>query len=59
MERRPGTWPKTLWKWVTDPTVDVLAVIALVLVAAWVVVQADVEMRKAFALPYLPMLHLR
>lgn len=59
MERRPGTWPKTLWKWVTDPTVDVLAVIALVLLAAWVVVQTDVEVRRSFALPYLHMLHLR
>lgn len=60
MERKlNGTWPRTLWKLVTNPTVDVVAMIALVLIAAWVVVLTDVEVRKAFPLSFVHVLHGR
>ena len=50
-----STWQKALWKFVTNPTVEVLAAIAVVLVAAWVVVQADVDLRhqhSPFPVPF-------
>jgi hypothetical protein len=50
-----GNWQKALWKFVTNPTVEVVAAIALVLVAAWVVVQAEVDMnhvRNPFPVPF-------
>jgi hypothetical protein len=40
-----NTWPKTLWKIVTHPTVEVAAAIVAVLLAAWVVIQTEVETR--------------
>lgn len=54
MHIKLGTWPKTLWKMVTNPVVEVAIAIALVLLAAWIVVLTDVEMRKAhpFAMPF-------
>ena len=50
-----GTWQKALWKFVTNPTVEVVAAIAVVLVSAWVVVQADVDLRhqqRPFPVPF-------
>lgn len=38
---------RLLWKIVTNPTVEVVAVIVAVLLAAWTVIQADVESRHA------------
>ena len=43
-------WPKQVWKVVTNPAIEVLAVIVVVLLSAWVVVQAEVEHR----IPHLP-----
>jgi hypothetical protein len=48
-------WQKKLWKIMTNPTVEVLAAIAVVLVAAWVVVQAEVDLkshRTPFPVPF-------
>jgi hypothetical protein len=36
-------WQKTIWKVVRNPAVEVLAAIAAVLLAAWVVIQTDLE----------------
>ncbi|HUP29897.1 MAG TPA: hypothetical protein VM122_06975 [Usitatibacter sp.] len=50
-----STWQKALWKFVTNPTVEVVAAIAVVLVAAWVVVQTDVDLRhhqRPFPVPF-------
>jgi hypothetical protein len=50
-----GDWQKTLWKIVTNPTVEVVAAIAVVLVAAWVVVEAEVDLkqhRAPFPVPF-------
>ena len=44
-----GDWQKTLWKIVTNPTVEVVAAIAVVLVSAWVVVQAEVDLKQHHA----------
>ncbi|HET9653248.1 MAG TPA: hypothetical protein VFP36_13695 [Usitatibacter sp.] len=45
-------WPKTVWKVVTNPAIEVIAAIVVVLLAAWVVVQTDVEQRA----PVLPVI---
>ncbi|HET7732069.1 MAG TPA: hypothetical protein VFK48_18750 [Usitatibacter sp.] len=42
-----GTWQKTLWKFVTNPTVEVVAAIAVVILSAWVVVQAEIDLKEA------------
>ena len=39
------TWPKTLWKLVKNPSVEVAAAIVAVLLAAWVVIQWEVDQR--------------
>ena len=43
-------WHKQVWKVVTNPAIEVMAVIVVVLLSAWVVVQAEVEHR----IPHLP-----
>lgn len=40
-------WQKTLWKIVSNPAIEVVAAIVLVLIAAWIVVQTDVEQRSS------------
>jgi len=40
-------WPKTLWKIVTNPMVEVAAAIVAVLLATWVVVATEMDSRKA------------
>ena len=40
-----SAWPKALWKIVKNPSVEVAAAIIAVLLAAWVVIQVDVEQR--------------
>ena len=50
-----NTLQKALWKFVTNPTVEVVAVIAVVLLAAWIVVEAEVDLkhqRSPFPGPY-------
>jgi hypothetical protein len=36
-------WQKTLWKIVTNPAIEVIAAIVVVLLAAWLVVETEVE----------------
>jgi hypothetical protein len=36
-------WQKAIWKIVTNPAVEVMAAIAAVLLAAWIVIQTDLE----------------
>jgi len=36
-------WHKTLWKIIRNPTLEVVAAIVVVLFAAWIVVQTEVE----------------
>ena len=43
-------WHKQVWKVVTNPAIEVMAAIVVVLLAAWVVVQTEVENR----LPHTP-----
>lgn len=48
MQSKPlGHWQKALWKILTNPTVEVVAAIVVVLVAAWIVVDAEVDMSHA------------
>ena len=50
-----NTWQKALWKFVTNPTVEVMAAIVVVMVALWVVVQAEVDLRNShspFPVPF-------
>jgi hypothetical protein len=39
-------WQK-IWKFLTNPTVEVLLVIAVVLVSAWVVIETETSHRKS------------
>ena len=51
MSLRNANWQK-IWKFFTNPTVDVILVIAVFLVAAWMVIETDSERRKsAFPVP--------
>jgi hypothetical protein len=36
-----GNWQGTLWKIVTNPAIEVIAAIVVVLVAAWFVIDTD------------------
>jgi hypothetical protein len=36
-------WLKALWKIVSNPAIEVLAAIVVVLFAAWIVVESEVE----------------
>ena len=38
-------WQKSLWKFLSNPTLEVVAVIVVVLIAAWFVVTTEVELR--------------
>ena len=52
--RRWGTdWQKAVWKLVTNPAVEVVAAILAVLLAAWIVIQTDLEhpRRNPFPMP--------
>ena len=50
-----GSWPKTLWKIMKIPSVEVAAAIIAVLLAAWVVIQVEVDLRhgkRDFVVPF-------
>jgi ABC-type nickel/cobalt efflux system permease component RcnA len=40
-------WQKALWKIVSNPAIEVIAAIVVVLIAAWIVVQTDVDQRNS------------
>jgi ABC-type nickel/cobalt efflux system permease component RcnA len=40
-------WQKALWKIVSNPAIEVVAAIVVVLFAAWIVVQTDVDQRSS------------
>jgi hypothetical protein len=40
-------WQKTLWKIVSNPAIEVVAAIVVVLFAAWIVVTTDVDQRSS------------
>lgn len=40
-------WQKALWKIVSNPAIEVIVAIVVVLFAAWFVVQTDVEQRSS------------
>jgi hypothetical protein len=47
-------WQRTIWKIVTNPTLDVIAAIAVVLFAAWFVVETEMQhQHRSSALPIL------
>ena len=46
MQSRTGNWQK-IWKFFTNPMVDVILVIAVVLVSAWVVIETESSHRKS------------
>lgn len=48
---------RLLWKIVTNPTVEVVAVIVAVLLAAWTVVQAEVDTRQQISPIVVPTAH--
>ena len=51
MQSRSGNWQK-IWKFFTNPTVDVILVIAVFLLSAWAVIETESNNRKsAFPVP--------
>lgn len=49
-------WPKALWKFVKNPTVEVVAAIVVVLLATWLVVQTEMDGRRTarpFEVPFV------
>lgn len=50
-------WPKTLWKIMKNPTVEVAAAIVAVLLATWVVVQTEMDARRPSRLIEVPFVH--
>lgn len=46
MQHRIAQWQKTFIRIVTNPTFEVLAAILVVLLALWVVVQTEVDLRQ-------------
>jgi hypothetical protein len=40
-------WRNALWKIVSNPAIEVMAIIAVVLLAAWVVVSTEVDSKKS------------
>ena len=48
---------RLLWKIVTNPTVEVVAVIVAVLLAAWAIIQTDVDRRQTAAPIVVPTAH--
>lgn len=46
MQPRIGQWQKTFVRIVTNPTFKVLAAIVVVLLATWIVVQTEVDLRQ-------------
>ena len=51
MQLRSGNWQK-IWKFFTNPTVDVILVIAVFLVSVWIVIETESAHRKsAFPVP--------
>jgi hypothetical protein len=44
-------WQKTLWKIVSNPTIEVVAAIVVVLFSAWFVVETEVDLRGPTHLP--------
>ena len=51
METRSGNWQK-IWKFFTNPTVDVILVIAVVVLSVWAVIEVESSHRKS-AFPVL------
>jgi ABC-type nickel/cobalt efflux system permease component RcnA len=46
-------WQKTLWKIVSNPALEVVAAILVVLFAAWIVVQSETDTRHPiFPFPF-------
>jgi hypothetical protein len=39
-------WQKTLWKIVSNPAIEVMAAIVVVMFAAWIVIQTEVEQKN-------------
>jgi len=54
MERHLGNdWRSALWKIVRNPAIEVVAVVAVVLLATWIVVSIEVDEKKSlFPVPY-------
>jgi ABC-type nickel/cobalt efflux system permease component RcnA len=46
-------WQKALWKIVRNPAFEVVAAILVVLLAAWIVVQSETDIRQpVFPVPF-------
>ncbi|HXZ48429.1 MAG TPA: hypothetical protein VEG27_05370 [Usitatibacter sp.] len=46
MPRLAQGWHKILWRIVTNPTVEVVVAIVVVLISAWIVIQTETEQRS-------------
>ena len=46
-------WQKAIWKLLSNPAVEVVAAILVVLMAAWFVVQTEVESRHVMRTPFV------
>ena len=58
MQEKLGTrWPKTLWKIVKNPTVEIVAAIVAVLFSTWIVVQAELDMKRFARAIAVPLVH--
>ena len=56
-EKLETRWPKTLWKIVKNPMVEVAAAIVAVLLSTWVVVQAELDMKRFARSVAVPLVH--
>ena len=46
-------WQKTFWKIVSNPAIEVVAAIAVVLFSAWIVIQTEAgERQQVFPVPF-------
>jgi hypothetical protein len=46
-------WQKTLWKIVSNPAMEVVAAIVVVIFATWIVIQTEVEQKvQLFPVPF-------
>jgi hypothetical protein len=52
--KSPGyDWQKTLWKIVRNPTLEVVAAIVVVLLAAWLAIQTELDTKlQVFPVPF-------
>jgi hypothetical protein len=49
--RSGNVWQKAIWKILTNPALEVVAAIVIVLFAAWIVIETETDHRQANPFP--------